>query len=633
MISTYEYVSSAIFVYDEAAVSLLPTLTSNAFGTVVEPVPLGDFHVNPDRYIETAEHLLVAAPLEDIKFVLEIAEVQGLSIGLIPLGRQKDLARYLDLPMEPSAALEIALRKNDQAIDLTRCNGHILLFKAIVGWVPALDAEQSTGFWRALYRSLAKVLRLKMHRFRIRTAGGQTITTGASGCLITQHHVGDVVSRLTSKFSSLHDGSIELVLTSPFSIVEYLKLLLQIFLPDLQSGKLPNGTGLVQSQSLEISTNEEVPVLIDGHIAVTTPLDCSCKQQAVRLNVGARLLGGSKQPNTKEILRVANLPHEKEIAGLQRRGIPFFSHASEERFRDLFVSVRADARIDGVYIVMMFLSTLLAAVGLYLDSAAVIIGAMILAPLMTPIMSMAMGLLRGDIPLQKQSISKILVGVVIALFCSAMFSLLFPHKPVTDEIAARINPTLLDLAVAILSGIAAAYAKSHREIMQNLAGVAIAVALVPPLAVAGIGIGTLNMAIFSQAFLLFLTNLIGIILAGALTFRVLGFSPVVRSKRGLLMVAISLLAIAIPLYLAYDDIVDEYVFEQRIAKDRFLVNGKYVLIRRAELGRAGGGKRSLRMVLLAREPLDRQDLERLKEKIQLYFEEDLVVQTSIRYVL
>jgi len=169
--------------------------------------------------------------------------------------------------------------------------------------------------------------------------------------------------------------------------------------------------------------------------------------------------------------------------------------------------------------------------------------------------------------------------------------------------------------------------------MQNLAGVAIAVALVPPLAVAGIGIGTLNMAIFSQAFLLFLTNLIGIILAGALTFRVLGFSPVVRSKRGLLMVAISLLAIAVPLYLAYDDIVDEYVFEQRIAKDRFLVNGKYVLIRRAELGRADGGKRSLRMVLLAREPLDRQDLERLKEKIQLYFEEDLVVQTSIRYVL
>jgi uncharacterized hydrophobic protein (TIGR00271 family) len=629
---TFEYVSSAIFVYEEAAVSLLPALTDNAFGTQVEAVALADFHANPDRYTGTAEHLLVAAPLEDIKFVLGIAETLGLSVGLIPQARQKDLVRYLDLSLEPSAALEIALRKNDQAIDLIRCNGHILLFKAIVGWVPALS-EQSMGFWRSLYRTLAKVLRLRMHRFRIRTAGGQTITTGASGCLVTQHHVGDVVSRLTGKVSSLHNGSIELVLTSPFSIVEYLKLLLQIFFPDLNGGKLPNGTGLIQSQSLEILTDEEVPVLIDGHIAVTTPLDCSCNQQAVRLNVGARLLDGSKQLSTKEILRVANLPHEKEIASLQRRGIPFFSHASEERFRDLFVSVRADARIDGVYVVMMFLSTLLAAVGLYLDSAAVIIGAMILAPLMTPIMSMAMGLLRGDISLQKQSISKILVGVAIALFCSAMFSLLFPHKPVTDEIAARINPTLLDLAVAILSGIAAAYAKSHREIMQNLAGVAIAVALVPPLAVAGIGIGTLNMAIFSQAFLLFLTNLIGIILAGALTFRVLGFSPVVRSKRGLLMVAISLLAIAVPLYLAYDDIVDEYVFEQRIAKDRFLVNGKYVLIRRAELGRADGGKRSLRMVLLAREPLDRQDLKRLKEKIQLYFEEDLVVQTSIRYVL
>jgi uncharacterized hydrophobic protein (TIGR00271 family) len=627
-----EYVSSALFVYDESAASLLPTVTDNAFGTVVDTVPLADFHANPDQYTDMVKHLLVAAPLEDIKFVLEFAETRGLSIGLIPVARQKDLARYLDLPLEHSAALEIALRTNHQAIDLIRCNGHIMLFKAIVGWVPALDAEQGSGFWRALYSLFTKVLRLRLHRVRIRTGGGQVVTTGASGCVVTQHHVGDVVSRLIRKESSLQDGTVELVLTSPYSIVEYLKFLLQIFLPGLHSGKLPNGTGLIKSQSLEITTDTEKPVLVDGHIKLTTPLDCSCTQQALRLNVGPRLLGGSRKLSTKEILRVANLPHEKELASILGRHIPFFSYASEERFRDLFVSVRADARIDSVYIVMMFLSTLLAAVGLYLDSAAVIIGAMILAPLMTPIMSMAMGLLRGDIALQKQSIGKIFLGIAIALFCSSMFSLLFPHKPVTDEIAARINPTLLDLAVAILSGVAAAYAKSHREILQNLAGVAIAVALVPPLAVAGIGIGTMNMAIFSQAFLLFLTNLIGIILAGALTFRVLGFSPVLRSKRGLMLVALSLLAIAVPLYLSYDDIVDNYVFEQRIVKDRFLVNGKYVMIRSAELGRIGD-KRSLRMVLLAKEPLNRDDLGRLKEKIQLYFEEDLVVQTSVRYVL
>lgn len=627
-----EYVSSALFVYDESAASLLPAVTTNAFGSVVDTVSLTDFRANPDQYAATVQHLLVAAPLEDIKFVLEFAETHGLSVGLVPQARQKDLARYLDLPQEQSAALELALRKNDQAIDLIRCNGHIMLFKAIVGWVPALDAEQSSGFWRTLFRSFAKVLRLRLHRFRIRTGGGQAVTTGASGCIVSQHHVGDVVSRLIRKESSLQDGSVELVLTSPFSILGYLKFLLQIFWPRQYSGKLPDGTGLIKSQSLAIATDTEKPVLIDGHIKLTTPLDCSSTQQALQLNVGPRLLGGSRKLSTKEILRVGNLPHEKEVASILGRHIPFFSYASEERFRDLFVSVRADARIDSVYVVMMFLSTLLAAVGLYLDSAAVIIGAMILAPLMTPIMSMAMGLLRGDIALQKQSIGKIFLGIAIALFCSSMFSLLFPHKPITDEIAARINPTLLDLAVAILSGVAAAYAKSHREILQNLAGVAIAVALVPPLAVAGIGMGTQNMAIFSQAFLLFLTNLIGIILAGALTFRVLGFSPVLRSKRGLMLVALSLLAIAVPLYLSYDDIVDNYVFEQRIVHDRFLVNDKYVMIRSAELGRVGD-KRSLRMVLLAKEPLNRQDLGRLKEKIQLYFEEDLVVQTSVRYVL
>ena len=143
-----------------------------------------------------------------------------------------------------------------------------------------------------------------------------------------------------------------------------------------------------------------------------------------------------------------------------------------------------------------------AAVGLFLDSAAVIIGAMLLAPLMTPIVSLAMGVLRGDHSLQKNSAIKIIVGVVIALLASACFSLLFPHKPVTSEMLARINPTLLDLAVAVLSGIAAAYAKSYREIIQNLAGVAIAVALVPPLAVAGIGIGNLDLSITLETFLI-----------------------------------------------------------------------------------------------------------------------------------
>ena len=143
---------------------------------------------------------------------------------------------------------------------------------------------------------------------------------------------------------------------------------------------------------------------------------------------------------------------------------------------------------------------MLATLGLYQNSAAVVIGAMLLAPLMAPIISLAMGMLRQDMKMSRQSAVKIIVGVVIALLAAALLTLVFPHKPVTAEMLARVNPTLLDLGVAIFAGIAGAYTKAYKEILQSLAGVAIAVALVPPLAVAGIGIGRLDISFLFPGF-------------------------------------------------------------------------------------------------------------------------------------
>jgi uncharacterized hydrophobic protein (TIGR00271 family) len=279
----------------------------------------------------------------------------------------------------------------------------------------------------------------------------------------------------------------------------------------------------------------------------------------------------------------------------------------------------------------MVLSTMLAAVGLYLNSASVIIGAMLLAPLMAPIVSLAMGILRGDISLFRKSIEKIIIGVLIALLSSALITLLFPHKPVTEEMLARLNPTLLDLAVAIISGIAAAYSKSFREIIQSLAGVAIAVALVPPLTVAGIGIGRWDFHFFYQAFLLFSTNLIGIIIAATFTFRTLGYSAVVRSKGGLAIVFIFLVLISIPLYLSYSRIVEDRVFEHSLRQERFLVNEKYLIVIRASVI-WHGDKRIILMDVLAREPLTREDLNAFKRKIQTNFNKKLVIRLKTFYI-
>jgi uncharacterized hydrophobic protein (TIGR00271 family) len=281
---------------------------------------------------------------------------------------------------------------------------------------------------------------------------------------------------------------------------------------------------------------------------------------------------------------------------------------------------------------LMVLSTMLATVGLYLDSAAVIIGAMLLAPLMAPLVSASMGILRADNDLFFTAVRTIIVGIVIALFSAALTTLMFQHKPVTDEMLGRLNPSLLDLAVAIFSGMAAAYSKSFQQVAQNLAGVAIAVALVPPLAVAGIGIGRGDPFFFMQAFLLFMTNLVGIILSAMFTFRVLGYSPVVRNKQGLMAMLLLLAVISIPLYASYHQIVDQIVFEQSLETDRFLVNGKYVMVKNVKVS-SQRGRPLLVMDILAREPLTREDLQKLKGKLRNQFRTEWAMHTTVIYLL
>jgi uncharacterized membrane protein len=130
--------------------------------------------------------------------------------------------------------------------------------------------------------------------------------------------------------------------------------------------------------------------------------------------------------------------------------------------------------------------------------------------------------------------------------------------------AARLSPTLLDLGIALASGVAAAYAHAKEEIAKTLAGVAIAVALVPPLAVAGIGIGWMDWDVFSGAFLLYLTNLAGIIMLSGLTFLLLGFAPFRRARAGLIYTLIIIVAVCIPLTFSFNQIMQEAQITEKL---------------------------------------------------------------------
>ena len=628
-----EYVAAALFVHTADTKYLIKPLQNHASGPLITSVAFDTLIQAPQEHLEGVEHVVVAGSLDVIKQILHLAMKYRFTIGIIPTKKQKHLIKFYDLPKNPTAAVDLALRQDGQDIDLILCNQKIMLFKAAIGRIPFLDTPAAASWIQVLLNALRKFVRFRLHTFKFSTAGKKEIETAASGCMILQHSRGGFAARLISHDYSFADGMVSLVISAPISIIEYVKLLRQALKSSKKYRNLPGSIGLIKSPVIDIEPEEQIKVIIDDQQTTHTPLHCETIAKAVSVNVGNRLQEEAQDVTAaKEKIDIENLPGKKELLKVKKqKRIPFFSYASDERFHDLFPALRDDARINGIYLVLMVLSTMLATVGLYLSSASVIIGAMLLAPLMAPIVSMAMGILRGDIELFRKSIVKIVVGIIIALLSSALITFLFPHKPVTDEMLARLNPTLLDLAVAIISGIAAAYSKSFREIIQSLAGVAIAVALVPPLAVAGIGIGRLDFHFFYQAYLLFSTNLVGIIIAATFTFRVLGFSAVVRSKRSLLIVFVFLALISIPLYLSYSRIVEDRIFEQSLRKERFLVNEKYLIIVRASIIWRGDN-RIILMDILAREPLTREDLNAFRKKIQANFNKKLIIRLKTFYI-
>ena len=280
----------------------------------------------------------------------------------------------------------------------------------------------------------------------------------------------------------------------------------------------------------------------------------------------------------------------------------------------------------------MLLSTLLALLGLFANSVAVVIGAMLLAPLMSPIISNSMGLLRGDEKLISQSMKKIALGVSLTLLASSILTLLLPQMELSHEIKARIHPNLIDLGVAVFSGIAAAYSKSHRELLNNLAGVAIAVALVPPLVTAGIGLGRGELYIFEGAFLLFVTNLFGIMVAAVVTFQFLGFSNTVKSKKRVLLIFTILALLSYPLYRSYTDSLQRFQLTESLLNKQIVINEKPIIIETASV-KYQNNKQIINITIVLKKALNDKELQLLKEKLKQRFSSKHETRISIKYLL
>ena len=187
------------------------------------------------------------------------------------------------------------------------------------------------------------------------------------------------------------------------------------------------------------------------------------------------------------------------------------------------------------YWLEIFFSAGIAAFGLVINSPAVIIGAMLISPLMGPIMATGLALAVGDLYLAIKAISKLVASIALAVGLSAFIVWLLPFHSITTEILARINPNLLDLGIALFSGLAGSVAVCRTaggSGVTTLPGVAIAVALMPPLCTIGYGLGSgVNTRIMGGAGLLFLTNLVAIVTSAFAVFLLVGMnSPDVRAQ-------------------------------------------------------------------------------------------------------
>jgi uncharacterized hydrophobic protein (TIGR00271 family) len=215
---------------------------------------------------------------------------------------------------------------------------------------------------------------------------------------------------------------------------------------------------------------------------------------------------------------------------------------------------------SGRYVTMSVLSAAIATLGLLLSSPAVVIGAMLISPLMGPIILLGFSFWAIDWSATRRALGSLATGLGVALVVAIILTWVSPLKEPTAEILARTRPNLFDLLVAAFSGLAGGYAVI-RQRGETVIGVAIATALMPPVATIGFGVGTSNWAIALGALLLFATNLIAIALAAALMAALYGFHPKVRPRGanwvGRTAVVLVVAALCVPLTVSLNTIALE----------------------------------------------------------------------------
>jgi uncharacterized hydrophobic protein (TIGR00271 family) len=235
--------------------------------------------------------------------------------------------------------------------------------------------------------------------------------------------------------------------------------------------------------------------------------------------------------------------------------------------------IYTEVDITAGYFVILTLANLIALSGLINNSAPVIIGAMLISPLMGPILSFGFAFITGEEMVLKRAVRKITLSVVLTIIVATLASAVSPLQEITSEIISRTKPNIYDLAIAFLSGTAGAVAIcTKKNYLTIVPGVAIATAVIPPLSVTGFGLGTGSYSIAFGGFFLFFTNFVAIIIATCAVFYFYGFKPsmiteadVSYLKKRVMLLAVVLFVISIPLIYTLHKSISEIAMKKKIS--------------------------------------------------------------------
>lgn len=241
----------------------------------------------------------------------------------------------------------------------------------------------------------------------------------------------------------------------------------------------------------------------------------------------------------------------------------------KENEQEIIESIRKGVEFKGTNLWVLIFATFIASLGLNTNSTAVIIGAMLISPLMGPIMGFGLGLAIFDFELIKRSFRNFITAVIFSVITSTLYFLVSPISEAQSELLARTQPTVYDVLIAFFGGLAGIVASSTKNKGNVIPGVAIATALMPPLCTAGFGLASGNLYYFFGAFYLFFINTVFISLATFLVVRVLKFSKKSfvdkeREKQVTKYVGLIVVFTIVPsLYLSYNLVMNGY-FDQRV---------------------------------------------------------------------